>query len=237
MWMTRKNKNLGGKNMKVSIDLICFVERIREANLTKQESNNFFKVFLRSMDNNMLYALASDENTPSEIIDELAKGTVVRGSISDKATENPNISVETLAELAKEEVQDEQILKHPKTTADILEEILNRSYYYETYTEIARHPNASPKILKRLSKYDNYFLTLAIAENLNTDSETLDGLVKYDWNTKLMYAVINNPNVKEETLLKLSMLGNDQNESCFRKEDIINIREKAKKILRERINL
>lgn len=212
--------------MNVLINLDSLVKLIREAKLSPEENSKFFKIILCSMHYKTLIELATDENTASEIIDELAKGKCGPGFLSGCAIENPNVSVETLDELVEEGRKYTEILNNPKTPAKILEKILNKkgSCYA---ADIAEHPNATSEILERLSHYDNRFILQAIAENMNTNSQTLDILTrKYYWNRKLMYAVIKHPNVKVETLTKLIQR--------YDYVEDIEIIEYAKKCLKER---
>lgn len=215
------------ENPKITLEklIIRYYERILQKfekfEIVEEEISKFLNIFLypwnmHSIERNIVANISMDEDTPSRILDELAKDEVVHKICPMWAVQNPSISVETLKELSKEGKSNfvyYSIVCNPKATAEIIDNLLEITTYKKEdaesrglYYKIARHKNTSEQTLERLIEIDEHEFHCDVADNLNASAELIDMLsIKYFSSWMVIESILKNPKIKIETLDRIIM--------------------------------
>lgn len=128
--------------------------------------------------------------------------------------ENPNTSVENLAELAKDENVNvrQEVARNPNTSEDVLKMLVNDKKE-EVLLVIAANPNTPEELLVKLAKYGTIDVRREVAKNSSTPMSVLEVLAE-DEKEKVRQDVAGNPNTH---VVALNILAEDENVEVRRK--------------------
>lgn len=146
-------------------------------------------------------ALSKDINTPSEVLEKLAKNS--NEHLRKNVAENLSTPEKILNRLSKSTNRvKEAVASNPNTPSKVLEKMhFNNIDNMIILKAIVRNPNTSEEVLERLSR--NIFAAEALAKNVNCPIHILEKLSN-DISTDVIIAVAKNPSTPLNVLEKLS---------------------------------
>lgn len=151
----------------------------------------------------ILRAVALHPNAPPQMLIKMAGQPILAGSVG----RNPSAPPEALVRIAKTiGPGDGYLLKRPDMPSEALEIMLASGATSDDRWVIAGHPNATPKILKRLSESKVPMVREAVAQNPNTPTDLLLNLAVDDPAGSVRRAARNN---LPEHLQAMLALGED----------------------------
>lgn len=150
------------------------------------------------------YRLASNLNTPTDVLDAFVKSEDVE--VLKKIAERTNASYELLTKVANNPKADnidiqEALIKNPQIPEDVLQKLAS-SGELRILIGIAKSTRASAKILRTVSNNpvaNNPSVQQAIAINKNVSEEILENLAS-STNSNVLFVIINNPNASTSVM-------------------------------------
>ena len=142
---------------------------------------------LKNMSYNEKEKLATNPNTPEDLLRELAKDTA--RTLQGDVARNLSTPEDVLRELAKNKVSSvrHSVAENPNTPEDVLREMAkNEDYRSDSITRafVARNPNVPEDVLLVLATDVKFMVRLDVAHNTKSSVKVLVTLFEYEKNLK-----------------------------------------------------